>query len=49
MSYTHLNAKERHSLMYFLQMGLSYREIGRRLGRDAGEKHGISESAAIAY
>jgi len=33
MSYTHLNARERMSLFYLLQMGLSLREIGRRLNR----------------
>lgn len=33
MSYQHLNAKERHTLMYLLQWNLSYREIGRRLNR----------------
>lgn len=33
MSYQHISAKERHTLMYLLQMGLSYREICRRLGR----------------
>ena len=33
MSYTHLNAKERHTLMYLSQYRLSSREIGRRLGR----------------
>lgn len=33
MLYQHINAKERHSLMYLLQMNLSYREIGRRLNR----------------
>lgn len=33
MLYQHINAKERHSLMYLLQMNLSHREIGRRLNR----------------
>lgn len=33
MSYNHFTAKERHALMYLLQMDLSHREIGRRLGR----------------
>ena len=33
MPYQHFSAKERHTLMYLLQMRLSYREIGRRLGR----------------
>ena len=33
MSYEHVSAKERHTLMYLLQMKLSFREIGRRLGR----------------
>ncbi len=33
MSYEHLNVKERHTLMFLLQYGLSYREIGRRLDR----------------
>lgn len=33
MLYQHINAKECHSLMYLLQMNLSYREIGRRLNR----------------
>lgn len=33
MSYRHVNAKERHTLMYLLHLRLSYREIGRRLGR----------------
>lgn len=33
MSYQHFSAKERHTLMYLLQWRLSYREIGRRLGR----------------
>ena len=33
MSYTHFTAKERHTLMFLLQMNLSFREIGRRLGR----------------
>jgi len=33
MAYQHINAKKRHTLMYLLQMGLSYREIGRRLDR----------------
>ncbi|MBV1915585.1 MAG: helix-turn-helix domain-containing protein [Pseudomonadales bacterium] len=33
MSYRHFSAKERHTLMYLLQMHLSFREIGRRLGR----------------
>ena len=33
MSYTHLNARERMSLFYLKQMGLSLREIGRRLNR----------------
>ncbi len=33
MSYQHFSANERHTLMYLLQMRLSFREIGRRLGR----------------
>ena len=33
MSYRHFSANERHTLMYLLHMRLSYREIGRRLGR----------------
>ncbi len=33
MSYVHLNAKERHTLMFLSQYHLSAREIGRRLGR----------------
>lgn len=33
MSYHHFTAKERHTLMYLLHWRLSYREIGRRLGR----------------
>ena len=33
MSYTHINAKERHTLMFLSQYHLSAREIGRRLGR----------------
>lgn len=33
MSYRHLSAKERYILMHLLLWGLSYREIGRRLGR----------------
>ncbi|TVT50717.1 MAG: IS30 family transposase [Sedimenticola thiotaurini] len=33
MSYHHFSANERHTLMYLLHMRLSYREIGRRLGR----------------
>jgi transposase, IS30 family len=33
MSYRHFTAKERHMLMYLLHWKLSYREIGRRLGR----------------
>lgn len=33
MSYQHFSSKERHTLMYLLQLRLSYREIGRRLGR----------------
>jgi len=33
MSYQHFNAKERHTLMYLLQLKVSYRAIGRRLGR----------------
>jgi IS30 family transposase len=33
MSYQHINAKERHTLMFLHQMNLSNREIGRRLGR----------------
>ena len=33
MAYQHLTAKERHTLMFLHQYGLSYREIGRRLGR----------------
>lgn len=33
MLYQHINVKERYSLMYLLQMNLSYREIGRRLNR----------------
>lgn len=33
MSYHHFSANERHTLMYLLQIRLSYREIGRRLGR----------------
>lgn len=33
MSYQHFTVKERHTLMHLLQWGLSYREIGRRLGR----------------
>ena len=33
MSYRHFSAKERHTLMYLLQMHLSFREISRRLGR----------------
>jgi len=34
MSYKQFTAKERHTLMYLLQWKLSYREIGRRLGRN---------------
>ena len=33
MFYQPIKAKERHSLMYLLQMNLSHREIGRRLNR----------------
>lgn len=33
MLYQHINAKERYTLMFLLQMKLSYREIGRRLNR----------------
>lgn len=33
MSYHHFSAKERHTLMYLLHWGLSYRDIGRRLNR----------------
>lgn len=33
MSYQHLNAKERHTLMFLHQMKISNREIGRRLKR----------------
>ncbi len=33
MSYVHVSAKERHTLMYLLHLRFSYREIGRRLGR----------------
>lgn len=33
MSYQHLNAIERHTLMFLHQMKVSNREIGRRLGR----------------
>lgn len=33
MSYQHFSSRERHTLMYLLQLRLSHREIGRRLGR----------------
>ncbi len=33
MPYHHFSAKERHTLMYLLYWGLSYRDIGRRLNR----------------
>jgi len=33
MSYCHFNARERMTLFYLHQMGLSFREIGRRLNR----------------
>jgi len=33
MTYSHLNARERMSLFYLHQSGLSLREIGRRLNR----------------
>lgn len=33
MSYTHLNARERMSIFYLHQMGLTHRAIGSRLNR----------------
>jgi IS30 family transposase len=33
MSYSHLNVHERSGIFYLKQMGLSFRQIGFRLGR----------------